>query len=141
MHKKRRTWTSVTWKQVGARQRWACAHCGKLVDETAELDHVIPLSSPESTESMDNAQLLCVLCHKRKSQREEQDRIVALRQRLAERTSTADATKNTHTGRRKHATAADILESVLDAPMDTLDFSQYVFHGFLDRKRRPLSLV
>lgn len=136
MQKQRRTWTSVTWKQVGARQKWACAHCEKPVNETAELDHVIPLSSPESTESIDNAQLLCVECHKRKSQREEQDRIVALRQRLAERTSATDAAKDAPVGRRKHASAADILESVLNAPTDTFDFAQYVFPGFLDRKRR-----
>lgn len=125
----------MTWKQVGARQGWVCAHCQNPVDETAELDHVIPLSSPDSTESIENAQLLCVVCHKRKSQQEEQDRIVALRQRLAERTSSTGA----HAGRHKHASPADILESILDAPTDTFDFAQYVFPGFFDRKRRLLS--
>lgn len=125
----------MTWKQVGARQSWVCANCSTAVDETAELDHLIPLSSG-GTDDVLNAQLLCVSCHKRKSQLEEQERIVALRARLSERQRQKnDSCASNH----KNATRADVVESVLNAPCDAFNFADYVYSGFLaDRRHWPV---
>jgi hypothetical protein len=85
------------------------------LDETAELDHKIPLHEG-GTDEFDNSQLLCCPCHKKKSQDEEQRRIAAVRAAIAKRQTTAPPRR----------TEAEVLEGLL-VPVNDFDFSQYVF--------------
>lgn len=58
--------TAAQKKQVAARHRWACAMCERLVDETYEVDHRLPLCDG-GTDDPENLQLLCAQCHARKT--------------------------------------------------------------------------
>ena len=56
-------------KRVAAQQRWLCGACGKLLDETFEVDHQRPLWAGGSNDDM-NLKALCVPCHRQKTARE-----------------------------------------------------------------------
>ena len=52
-------------KRVAASQGWKCGDCGKLLDETYEVDHHIPLFKGGSNDQS-NLRALCPHCHKLK---------------------------------------------------------------------------
>ena len=62
-----------TKKKVAAQQRWKCANCGRLLDETYEIDHITPLfKARNETErrqlnSIANLNAKCRRCHMSKS--------------------------------------------------------------------------
>ena len=113
----KRTWTSIDWKETGARQGWKCASCTIAIDATAELDHTVALSNG-GTNDASNAQLLCVTCHKNKSQWEEKERIAKCRKKLEARTRRQSLP-------RQSDTLGKALENVLSDD-DKFDFSLYV---------------
>lgn len=64
---KRRPYLSaVTKKEVAAKQSWRCAACGKLLDSTFEIDHVVPLFRGGGN-GASNLQALHRACHMAKS--------------------------------------------------------------------------
>ena len=130
----RRTWTSIDWKRAGARQGWKCALCGNTVDETAELDHVVPLSEGGSDDSPSNSQLLCCRCHRAKSQDEERGRIRRARSELEKRRSV-----EVESSARQSVTLGEALQNVMRGGGSGIDFSAYVCTDCLVRHRRPLS--
>ena len=54
-------------KRVAARQKWRCAICKQLLDETFELDHRTPLFRGGHPTHESNLQALCKRCHLFKS--------------------------------------------------------------------------
>ena len=58
--------TPLVKKRVAARQKWRCATCNHMLDETFEIDHVTPLFRG-GTNSEINLQALCKRCHAMKS--------------------------------------------------------------------------
>ena len=58
--------TPLVKKRVAANQKWRCASCKSLLDETYELDHVKPLFKG-GTNLETNLQALCKRCHAIKS--------------------------------------------------------------------------
>ena len=54
-------------KRVAAKQKWRCAICKKLLDETFELDHIKPLFKGGHPTQESNLQALCKRCHVFKS--------------------------------------------------------------------------
>ena len=65
--------TPLVKKRVAARQKWRCASCKSLLDETYELDHVKPLFKG-GTNAESNLQALCKRCHAMKSALEQSSR-------------------------------------------------------------------
>ena len=61
--------TNFTKKMVAAKQKWKCGNCGRLLDETYEIDHIVPLFMG-GTNSMDNLMALDPICHKKKTLRQ-----------------------------------------------------------------------
>ena len=65
-------------KQVAAKQKWRCAVCRELLDETYEIDHIRPLhyaknaTEKRALNAIDNLQALCRRDHLAKSAREAQ---------------------------------------------------------------------
>ena len=57
-------------KRVAANQKWRCASCKRLLDETYELDHLEPLFEGGSNDET-NLQALCKRCHAMKSSLEQ----------------------------------------------------------------------
>ena len=57
-------------KRVAAQQKWRCASCQLLLDETYELDHFTPLFKGGSNDET-NLQALCKRCHAMKSAMEQ----------------------------------------------------------------------
>ena len=57
-------------KRVAAEQKWRCATCKQLLDETYELDHIKPLFKG-GTNAESNLQALCKRCHAMKSAMEQ----------------------------------------------------------------------
>lgn len=53
-------------KTVAARQSWKCGLCGQLLDETYEVDHIVPLYQG-GTNELDNLMALDPICHKKKT--------------------------------------------------------------------------
>ena len=54
-------------KIVGARQHWRCAACGKILDASYEIDHIIPVHRGGGND-LSNLQALCRSpCHIQKS--------------------------------------------------------------------------
>ena len=58
--------TPLVKKRVAANQKWRCAACKRLLDETYELDHKKPLFRG-GTNLESNLQALCKRCHMLKS--------------------------------------------------------------------------
>ena len=58
--------SAVTKKAVAAAQKWRCAACGKLLDGSYEIDHIVSLSRGGDN-SIENLQALHRLCHMAKS--------------------------------------------------------------------------
>ena len=54
-------------KRVAAKQKWRCAICKKLLDETFELDHIKPLFKGGHPTDESNLQALCKRDHMFKS--------------------------------------------------------------------------
>ena len=49
-------------KYIASQQRWQCGHCNNLLDNTYEVDHIIPLYKGGSNE-LHNLTALCRNCH------------------------------------------------------------------------------
>ena len=54
-------------KRVAAKQKWRCAVCKQLLDETFEIDHRTPLFRGGHPTHESNRQALCKRCHMFKS--------------------------------------------------------------------------
>jgi len=67
---KRRSLSSYTKRIVAARDKWACRSCGCMLDETYEIDHILPLHRGGG-DSLCNLQALCSACHRKKTIGEE----------------------------------------------------------------------
>ena len=59
---------------VGARANWTCEVSGELLDEAWEADHVVPLHQG-GADHVDNLQACCHACHRKKTVREEAERL------------------------------------------------------------------
>lgn len=66
---KRAPATLAIFKIVGEAQAWRCSQCRSLLASTAQIDHKVPLQCGGSNELF-NLQILCVMCHAKKTQRE-----------------------------------------------------------------------
>lgn len=64
--KNKRAVTPLMKKTVAAKQSWKCGICGRLLDETFEVDHIVPLYQG-GTNSIDNLMALDPICHKKKT--------------------------------------------------------------------------
>jgi hypothetical protein len=53
-------------KYVASNQKWKCRACGKLLDHSYEVDHIIPLYKG-GTNDLHNLQALCRNCHGKKT--------------------------------------------------------------------------
>ncbi len=62
--------TPLVKKRVAANQKWRCASCKRLWDETYEIDHIKPLFKGGAN-SESNIQALCKRCHTMKSAAEQ----------------------------------------------------------------------
>jgi len=63
-----------TKKLCGSRQHWKCAACGRLLDASYEIDHIVPLHRG-GTNDISNLQAICRSpCHVLKSNREASQR-------------------------------------------------------------------
>jgi 5-methylcytosine-specific restriction endonuclease McrA len=49
-------------KYIASQQRWQCGNCNNLLDNTYEVDHIIPLYKGGSNE-LHNLTALCRNCH------------------------------------------------------------------------------
>ena len=58
--------SDTTKKFIAAKQKWSCGMCGKMLDETFEVDHVIPLYKCGSND-IDNLMALDPICHRKKT--------------------------------------------------------------------------
>lgn len=56
-------------KRVAASQKWHCAICQHMLDETYEVDHILALKDGGSNE-IDNLRALCRPCHAKKTAEE-----------------------------------------------------------------------
>lgn len=65
----RKYWTEVTKRRVAATQQFKCALCRNMLDEVWAADHKVPLHLGGSN-AVSNCQILCPLCHARKTQQE-----------------------------------------------------------------------
>ena len=65
--------TPLVKKRVAARQKWRCASCKSLLDETYEIDHARALLQGGSN-AESNLQALCKRCHAMKSALEQSTR-------------------------------------------------------------------
>ena len=82
----RRRITAHEKRIVAARQQWTCAYCSTLLSATFEVDHVVPLHRGGRDDYETNCHALCCECHRRKTQREEIER---LREQEAKRRTSA----------------------------------------------------
>lgn len=64
--KVKRNVSDATKKIVAARQQWRCKICGRVLDETYEVDHIIPLYKG-GTNDIDNLMALDPICHRKKT--------------------------------------------------------------------------
>ena len=58
--------TPLLKNRIAAQQKWRCASCQHLLDETYEIDHIKPLFKG-GTNAVSNIQALCKRCHTMKS--------------------------------------------------------------------------
>ena len=56
-------------KFIASNQKWRCAHCSSLLDNTYEVDHIIALYRG-GTNELNNLEALCRNCHGKKTFRE-----------------------------------------------------------------------
>jgi len=70
----RRKTTAYEKRIVASNGRWKCSSCGELLDETYEIDHVVPLSVG-GEDDISNLSALHASCHRKKTIREEMERI------------------------------------------------------------------
>ena len=56
-------------KYIASNQRWKCAHCQNLLDNTYEVDHIIALYRG-GTNELNNLEALCRNCHGKKTFKE-----------------------------------------------------------------------
>lgn len=75
---RRRRATAHEKRIVGARAKWRCEGCQQLLDETFECDHRVPLWAG-GDDTLDALQALCATCHRKKTVREEVERLARLR--------------------------------------------------------------
>ena len=71
----RRRITAYEKRIVAARQQWKCAHCQSLLTATFEVDHITPLHRGGDDDYETNCHALCCECHRKKTQREEIERL------------------------------------------------------------------
>lgn len=64
--KSKRNITEAKKKLVVSKQSWKCNHCNELLDNTYEVDHIIPLYKGGDN-TIDNLQGLCRNCHGKKT--------------------------------------------------------------------------
>lgn len=64
--KNKRAVSESTKKLIAAKQQWRCALCGRLLDETYEVDHIIPLYKG-GTNDPSNLMALDPICHRKKT--------------------------------------------------------------------------
>jgi len=69
-HTKRPYLSPFTKRQVAARQKWRCAVCKQILDETYEIDHINPLFEGGSNDAS-NLQALCKRDHLSKTAMEQ----------------------------------------------------------------------
>ena len=53
-------------KFIASNQKWKCAHCHQLLDNTYEVDHIVALYKGGSNE-LNNLEALCRNCHGKKT--------------------------------------------------------------------------
>lgn len=53
-------------KQIASNQQWKCNMCGKMLDATYEIDHIIPLYVGGSND-LSNLMALDPICHRHKT--------------------------------------------------------------------------
>jgi 5-methylcytosine-specific restriction protein A len=58
--------SQTTKKLVAAKQKWTCGLCGQLLDETYEVDHIIPLYKG-GTNDPSNLMAIDPICHRKKT--------------------------------------------------------------------------
>ena len=56
-------------KYIASNQKWQCAHCHNLLDNTYEVDHIIALYRG-GTNELNNLEALCRNCHGKKTFKE-----------------------------------------------------------------------
>jgi 5-methylcytosine-specific restriction endonuclease McrA len=71
---RRRHFNAHVKRAVAARAGWRCASCNELLDETYEIDHVVPLACG-GADSVDNMVARHAACHKKKTLQEEMERL------------------------------------------------------------------
>ena len=64
--KVKRNVTATMKKIVASRQKWHCKSCKNVLDETYEVDHIIPLYTGGGN-NIENLQALCPNCHRKKT--------------------------------------------------------------------------
>jgi 5-methylcytosine-specific restriction endonuclease McrA len=67
--REKRNVSNLLKKKVAAGQSWKCGTCKTTLDETYEVDHVVPLFKGGSNDES-NLKALCVYCHKKKTMAE-----------------------------------------------------------------------
>lgn len=65
----KRTVSDTTKKMVASKQQWKCGICNQLLDETYEVDHIIPLYQG-GTNHIDNLMALDPICHRKKTNKD-----------------------------------------------------------------------
>ena len=65
-------------KRVAARQVWHCATCKLVLDETYEVDHIVPLHKG-GDDNIENCRALCCSCHRKITVEQESERIRSMR--------------------------------------------------------------
>lgn len=58
--------SETTKKMVASKQQWKCGLCNKILDETYEVDHIIPLYKGGSND-ISNLMALDPICHRKKT--------------------------------------------------------------------------
>ena len=56
---------------VGARQKWRCKICWDMLTDCIDTDHIVALCNG-GTNDISNFQLLCLVCHRRKTYNDNQ---------------------------------------------------------------------